>query len=83
MDTATLEIDARTRQQLAHELDLIRGAIAMVATHASRRVTVGGIRFGEELLPEAQGLGRLNGVAVRALWKVIGPGCDIVVEARA
>lgn len=82
METAASEISVRTRQQLARELGLIRGAIAMVATHASRRVTVGGLRFGEELLPEAEGLGRSNGVTVRALWKVIGPGCDIVVEAR-
>ena len=46
-----------------------------------RRVTVAGIRFGEELLPEATRLARATGVEVRPVWGLGDAGCDIVVEA--
>lgn len=71
-----------TEGQIARELDMIRGAIAMVASQAARRVTVAGIRFGEEILPEARRLAGTAGLEVRPLWHIDDTGCDIAVEAR-
>ena len=63
-----------TEGQIARELEMVRGAIAMVAAREASRVTVAGIRFGEEILPEAgapRRIGRCRGarsVAHRRQW---------------
>lgn len=82
MDNAAGSVGTSTRRRIEYERDLVEGAIAMVAVGGSRRVTVAGIRFGEELLPEATSLGRGRGVVVRPLWSLGDGACDIVVEAR-
>jgi hypothetical protein len=82
-DTREYAINLEARQRINHELDLVRGAIELVATGSSRRVTVSGLLFGEQLLERAQRLGAANGLEVHPLWKSGEQGCDIVVEARA
>jgi hypothetical protein len=82
MDTWTDPPVGVTEGQIARELEMVRSAIAMVVAHAAPRVTVAGIRFGEEILPEARPYARAQGVEVRPLWHIDDTGCDIVVEAR-
>ena len=65
---------------LEHEMNLLREAIAMVASGGSRRVVVGGLRFGEALLEPAQGLATEAGVRLVPLWMPDDAGADIAVE---
>jgi hypothetical protein len=81
MDTDPAGVTASTQRRIEYEQDLVENAIGMVAAGGSRRVTVAGIRFGEELLPEATKLAGVMGVVVRPVWGLGDAGCDIVVEA--
>jgi hypothetical protein len=62
------------------EMNLVREAIAMVATGGSPRVTVAGLHFGEELLPSARRLAAGAGVRIVPLWMLDDMGADITVE---
>ena len=75
--TGSAEQVART---LEHEMNLVRDAIAMVASGASRRVVVGGLRFGETLLAPARGLAAEAGVRLVPLWMPDDTGADIAIE---
>ena len=76
-------IDQRVAQRaIERELDLVNGAIELVASGGSRRVTVAGLRFGEQLLSEVEPRAQASHVIVRSLWSPNGPNCDIAVEAR-
>ena len=83
METSGQAAVGATESQIARELEMVRGAIAMVAAREASRVTVAGIRFGEEILPEA---GRLAGCGRRPRCARCGTsttaGCDIAVEAH-
>jgi len=67
-------------RKLDSEMRLVREAIAMVASGASPRVTIGGIHFGEALLMTAGGLAAEAGVRLVPLWAPDDAGADIVVE---
>lgn len=67
---------------IERELDLVSGAIELVASGGSRRVTVAGLRFGEQLLSQLEPRARASHVIVRSLWSPNGPNSDIAVEAR-
>ncbi len=73
---------AAARGTLAHEISLINGSIALLASGGADRVTLTGLRFGERILPSAQVAARPLGVVVRPLWRASGAGCDIAVEPR-
>ncbi|HYM82978.1 MAG TPA: hypothetical protein VEY67_02355 [Candidatus Dormibacteraeota bacterium] len=62
-----------------HELELVRGAIVMVASGGSSRVSVGGLRFGEQLLEPARRLARAAGVVVIPLWSADEAGAGIAI----
>jgi hypothetical protein len=81
MNNTGNRVEASTRHQIDYERDLVESAIAMVATGGSTRVTVAGIRYGEELLGEATKLAQAKGVTVRPLWGLGDGMVDIVVEA--
>ncbi len=81
MNNAPGGVEAETRRRLDQERSLVESAIAMVAARGSTRVTVAGIRFGEELLPDAERLTRGKGVKVHPIWGLGDGVCDIVVEA--
>lgn len=70
------------RGTLEHEISLINGSIALLASGGAARVTLTGLRFGERILPTAQISARALGVVVRPLWRASGAGCDIAVEPR-
>jgi hypothetical protein len=70
------------RGTLEHEISLVNGSIALLASGGAVRVTLTGLRFGERILPTAQISARTLGVVVRPLWRPAGAGCDIAVEPR-
>jgi hypothetical protein len=63
-----------------YEMTLVREAIAMVASGWSRRVIVGGLRFGEALISPARGIAAEAGVRLVPLWMPGDTGADIAVE---
>ena len=73
--------EAVVENAIARELELVRQAVAMVAAGGSRRVVVGNLRFGAELLPSAQELANSQGVRVEAIWRSDDSGADLAVEA--
>jgi hypothetical protein len=81
MDAQAHGLIATTERRIDYEQDLVQGAIAMVSGGSSRRVTLAGLRFGEEILPVAIEAGRRSGVAVRPAWSLEDGRCDIIVEA--
>ena len=65
---------------LEREKRLIREAVAMVASGASPRVIVAGIRYGGTLLDMARRIGLEAGVRVNPIWSNDHATADIVVE---
>jgi hypothetical protein len=59
---------------------LAREAIAMVASGASPRVVVAGIRYGEAIMDSARRLALAAGVRIRPLPQPGNAGSDLVVE---
>ena len=81
MDTA-VPCRQPTVRQLDRELDLVEGAIRMVASGEATSVRLGGLRFGEHLLEQAVLHGRVVGVRVSALWTSTDEGpVGLLVEA--
>ena len=76
-DTTALE------RTITRERSLVEDAIALVASGATRRVLVGGLRLGEQLLPGMRALARGRRVAVRPLWVPGDEEGDLVVETMA
>ena len=71
---------AETKRRLTSEISEVEGAIAMVASGSASRVTLTGMKFGEQLarrfLEEAQARGlRLEPI----IWPE-DAGCDLVVR---
>ena len=64
---------------LEHEFDLIRSAVALLASGGARRVTLVGLPLDSQALREIRSLVRANGMAMRAVTGNVG--CDITVEA--
>ena len=69
-----------TERAMAHEMQLVRGAIDMVADDPWSRVTLGGLSFGEAILPWAVRSARQALVRLDPIWHFDG-GCDLVVYA--
>jgi hypothetical protein len=80
MDHTADESTTPVGPTLEREMNLVRQAIAMVASGASRRVVVGGLQFGEELLVPARGLATEAGVRLVPLWMPDDAGADIAIE---
>jgi len=70
----------RVPRTLDQEFELVRDAIAMVASGAAPRVTVASLHFGEELLEAARRLAAASGVRIVPLWTADEAGVDIAVE---
>ena len=64
---------------LEHEVDLIRSAVALLASGGARRVTLVGLPLDSQALREIGSLVRANGMAMRAVTGHVG--CDITIEA--
>jgi hypothetical protein len=61
-----------------HEWQLIESALLMVASGASTRVVLAGLRRAELVLPFAQQPAEEVGAVARAIWR--DQGCDIAIE---
>lgn len=70
----------RVPRTLDQEFELVRDAIAMVASGAAPRVTVASLHFGEELLEAGRRLAAASGVRIVPLWTADEAGADIAVE---
>ena len=68
MDTHGRESDDATTQALSQEIEVVRGAIEMVASGAARRVIVASLRFGDELLAPVRLMASDRGTEVRPSW---------------
>lgn len=68
--------------QLDREIELVRGAILMVASGGSRRLTVSGIRFGEAVIRICRPLATSADVTIEPLWRAEETGCDVVVRTQ-
>jgi hypothetical protein len=80
MNGTTPNVDPRARV-IDRELQELQAAVTLVASGMSRRVTVSNLRFGPELLPEAERLGREWHVSVRPMWLADDDGpLDIAFE---
>lgn len=71
------------RDSFETELQLIREAIAMVATGKSPRVILAGIRHAASLLEPAQRLASDAGVVVAPLPRTDPSGTDLVVARQS
>ena len=70
-----------TVRQLRQELDLVEGAIQMVASGGASRVRLGALTFGEPLLERARRSAGRVGVQVTPVWTASdGGGIGLVVE---
>jgi hypothetical protein len=69
-----------TERAMEHEMRLVRGAIEMVVGDPESRVTLGGLSFGEAILPWAVRSARQSLVRLDPIWHLDG-GCDLVVYA--
>lgn len=58
------------RRALDHELEIVRGAITLVASGTVRRIECGGLRFGAQLVEPARLLGRQAAVRVTPIWGI-------------
>jgi hypothetical protein len=68
---------ARGRER---ELRLAQEAIVMVASGATRRVVIAGIRHGDEILESARRMGLASGVRVNPLRQQDTDAADLVIE---
>jgi hypothetical protein len=81
MDTAAPRRQPTVRQ-LDHEMDLVEGAIRMVASGEATTVRLAGLHFGEHLLEQAGLQASAVGVRVSALWTSTDEGpVGLLVEA--
>ncbi|HEY5436664.1 MAG TPA: hypothetical protein VIK13_15655 [Candidatus Limnocylindrales bacterium] len=69
-----------TQQVIERELATIRGAIEMVADGSSSRIVLGGLRFAEEILPQARAFAAEVGVRIVPLWMADDAGTDLAIE---
>lgn len=62
----------------SHALDLVSGAMAMLATGDARRITLVGLPLDDEALREVGAIVRARGLSMRLSRSEAG--CDLIVE---
>jgi hypothetical protein len=67
------------QRQLDREVELVRGAIRMVASGASSATTIAGIRFGEQAINLSRLQASAAGVSLASIWRIDDSGCDVRV----
>lgn len=70
----------RIRATIDRELSVVEGAVRMVASGGSRSLTVGGLRFGEEVRTLLAAEAAQAGVRIDAIWRADEHGCDLRVH---
>ena len=69
-----------TRRRLAAEMQEVRGALALVASGAASRVTLAGLRFGDELTARFSQEAAAAGIRIEPLFWPDDAGCDLIVR---
>ena len=80
MRNSRVVIGTRRVSARARELTLAREAIALVASGATPRVVLAGIRHGDDILLEAQRAALEQGVRISPLRRDDAPRTDLVIE---
>jgi HEAT repeat protein len=83
MDHSTQAADEPVAQTLEHEFDLVRSAIALVASGGASSVSLGSLRFGEELIKAASRLALASRVRITPIWSADEGGAGLVFEMMA
>ncbi len=78
-NTGGFDVDL-TRRSIERELELVNGAIRMVAGGGAPAVSLAGLDFGPAVLAGATGLAHDAGVVLEALWHADDSSCDIRVH---
>jgi hypothetical protein len=68
---------------LEHEFDLVRSAIALVASGGAATVSLGSLHFGEQLIGPASRLALASHVQIRPLWSADEGGAGLSFEKMA
>ena len=80
MNRTSHETDDSVERTIDHELELVRGAIAMVASGGAPRVALGSLRFADQLLKPARRLALEADVRVVPLWTSADAGTGLAIE---
>jgi hypothetical protein len=70
-----------TVRRLAAEVQEVRSALAMVASGGASRVTLTGLRFGEELMARFTHHAEAEGIVLEPIYWPDDAGCDLIVRA--
>lgn len=79
-DAMPLDVDL-TRRSIERELDLVAGAIRMVAGRGAPAITLVGLDFGPAVLDRSASAALAEGVVLEPLWHTDESGCDIRVRS--
>lgn len=71
-----------TKRAIERELDLVAGAIRMVAGGGAPAVTLVGLDFGPAVLDRSEAAALAAGVIIEPLWHPDESSCDIRVHSR-
>jgi hypothetical protein len=80
MDPSAKAPDETALRTLDHELDIVRGAIDMVASGGAPRILISSLRFGEQLIEPARRMAIGRRVQIVPLWTTDEGGAGIAVE---
>ncbi|MGD0019739.1 MAG: hypothetical protein ABSD62_10835 [Candidatus Limnocylindrales bacterium] len=69
-----------TRRRLTSEVAEVESAIALVASGAASRITLSGLRFGEQIARQFQANAESKGLRLEPLPWPDDAGCDLVVR---
>ena len=69
-----------TRRRLTSEVAEVEGAIAMVASGAASRVTLSGLKFGEQLARRFHVDAQSKGLRLEPIIWPEDAGCDLIVR---
>jgi hypothetical protein len=71
---------AETKRRLTSEISELEGAIAMVASGSASRITLSGLKFGEELSRRFQAEAHSKGLQLEPIIWPEDAGCDLIVR---
>ena len=69
-----------TRRRLTSEVAEVEGAIALVASGSASRVTLSGLKFGEQVAGRFRVEARSKGVVLEPIPWPEDAGCDLIVR---
>lgn len=70
----------QTRRRIAFEVQDVASAIALVASGAATRVTVAGLRFGEQVVARLGAEAASVGVRLEPVFWDDDAGCDVIAR---